>query len=258
MNTELKNHIIQLLEKGIRLDGRKPLDYRKPMKVEYDASNSAEGSAKVQIGDTVVMTGVKMSLETPYPDTQDQGNLMVGAELLPIASPEFEVGPPSIQAIELGRVVDRGIRESKLIDLKKLCIEKGEKVWGIAIDICPINDSGNLFDAGSLSALAALKNAKLPKLEDDKVDYMEKTKTSLPISDKEPISVTVCKIGKHFIVDPSPEEEEVIDARLTVATMKDGKLCALQKGGETPLETDEVDKMVEIAIEKCAELRKLL
>ena len=258
MNAELRTHIISLLDKGTRLDGRGPLDYRKPIKVEYDVSNSAEGSAQITIGETIVMTGIKMSLETPYPDTPDAGNLMVGAELLPMSNPEFETGPPGIQAIEIGRVVDRGIRESKLIDTKKLCIEKGEKVWGLSIDICPINDAGNLFDASALAALAALKDSKFPKLDDGKVDYMKKTSESLPIAESLPLSITVCKIGKHFIVDPITDEERVIDARMTVATTKDGKLCALQKGADNPLTIEEIDKMVEIAIEKANELRKAL
>jgi len=258
MNEELKKHIIELLDKGVRLDGRKTDEYRKPIKVEYDVSDSAEGSARVQIGETEMITGIKMAVEAPYPDTPDAGIMMVGAELSPLANPEFESGPPSIEAIELARVVDRGIRESKSIDTEKLCLEPGEKVWSVMIDMAPINDAGNLFDIGSLSAAAALKTTKLPKLEEgNKVNYLEKTKTALPFS-KLPVSVTVCKIGKHFIVDPTTEEEKVIDARLTVATGDDGKLYALQKGGEEPLTLEEIKQMVDIAVEKTKELRKAL
>lgn len=257
MIAELRAHIIKLLDKGIRLDGRKALEYR-PVKVTYDVTKSAEGSAQVQIGETKIIAGIKMAVETPYSDTPDQGNLMVGAELLPLANPKFETGAPGIQAIELGRVVDRGIRESKAIDVKKLCITPKEQVWSLAIDICPINDAGNLFDGSALAAFAALKNTKLPKLEDGVVNYEEKTKDPLPLSDKQPISVTVCMIGPHIIVDPSNEEEKVIDARLSVATTKNGEICALQKGGEYPLTIDEISKMMDIAIEKCKDLRKSL
>ena len=258
MNEELKKHIIELLDKGVRLDGRKADEYRKPIKVEYDVSDSAEGSARVQIGETEIITGIKMAVEAPYPDTPDAGIMMVGAELSPLANPEFESGPPSIEAIELARVIDRGIRESKSITTDKLCLEPGEKVWSVMIDMAPINDAGNLFDAGALSAAAALKNTKFPKLEEgNKVNYLEKTNELLPFS-KKPISVTVCKIGKHFIVDPTTEEEKVIDARLTVATGDDGKLYALQKGGETPLTVEDIKQMVDIAVEKTKELRKAL
>lgn len=256
MNSELKKHVLKLLDKGVRLDGRKPLDYR-PVSVEYDVSGSAEGSARVKIGDTEVITGVKMEVFTPYPDSPDEGSLMVGAELSPMASPDFESGPPSIDAIEIGRVIDRGIRESHSLDLHKMCIRKGELSWMAIIDVCPINADGNLFDAGSLSAIAAMKVAKLPELKDDNVEYEKKTDEGLPLTDT-PLSITVHKIGSHFIVDPIADEEKVSDARLTVATVSDGTLCALQKGGDMPLSIEDIDKMVEIAVEKTAELRKAL
>lgn len=256
MNSSTKEHILKSLAKGIRFDGRKKEDLRE-VTVEYGISKSAEGSARVKIGNTEVLAGVKMGVEQPYPDTQDRGNLMVNAELLPLSSPDFESGPPSIEAIELARVVDRGIRESESIDVKDLCIEEGEKVWSVMIDICTINDEGNLIDASSLAALAALKDAKFPKLEDGKVNYEEKTDKGLPLN-KDPIAVTVFKIGEHFIVDPLTNEEQNAEARLTVTTVEDGTMCSLQKGGNAPLNVEEIDKMVEIAQAKAKELRSNL
>ena len=67
----------------------------------------------------------------------------------------------------------------------------------------------------------------------------KKTKDKINLK-KVPIAVTVHKIGKSFIVDPSHEEEESSDARLTIASLKDGTLCALQKGGEYPLTVDDI------------------
>ena len=124
-----KETISVLAKEGKRLDGRGLLDYRQPIQLETGISWTAEGSAKVQIGETVVMAGVKLSLEKPYNDTPDQGGIMINAELLPLSSPEYESGPPGIKAIELARVTDRGIRECHAIDFKKLCIKKGEKIW---------------------------------------------------------------------------------------------------------------------------------
>jgi len=256
MNQALRNHIIKLLDKGLRLDGRKPMEYRK-VSVQYNISRSAEGSSRVEIGDTVILTGVKMETMEPYPDTPEEGSLMVGAELSPIANTEFELGPPSSYAIEVGRVVDRGIRESHAIDMNKLCIRAGELAWVVMIDICPLNDDGNLFDAAALSAIAAIKSAKMPGLKDDKVDYDNKTENPIPLNNI-PVSVTVCKIGNYFIVDPSLEEEKVVDARLTVATTEDNTLCALQKGGDMPLTAEDIDVMCGIAVDKCNELRKAL
>lgn len=256
MSEETRQHILASLSKGIRFDGRKEEDIRE-VSVEYGVSNSAEGSARVKIGDTEVIVGVKMAVEEPYPDTPDKGNLMVNAELLPLSSPEFESGPPGIEAIELARLVDRGIRESGAVDFKKLCIKEGEKVWSVMIDVCTINSNGNLIDASALAAMAALKDTKFPKYEDEKIDYMEHTKEKLPLM-KEPVAVTVFKIENNFIVDPIEEEEQNIDARITVTTIKDGTICSLQKGGDTPLTVDEIDKMIEIAQKKAKELRQKL
>ncbi|HLC95880.1 MAG TPA: exosome complex protein Rrp42 [Candidatus Nanoarchaeia archaeon] len=257
MDDGLRSHVLELLSKGVRLDGRKPLDYRQPIKVETGLYSTACASAKVSIGDTEVVVGIKFEVGTPYPDNPDQGTIIVGAELVPMSNPEFELGPPSIDAIELARVVDRGIRESKAIDFKKLCITKGEKVWMVAIDIIPFNDAGNLFDAAALAALAALKTAKLPSYADGTIDYKSSRKEKLVLN-HEPISVTVLKIGNSFVVDPLIEEQKVLDARLTVASLKDGTLCALQKGGDSPLGSEEILQMVDIALDKAKELRGAL
>jgi len=259
MNNQQKDHIISFFEKGIRFDGRKKLDEYRKIKVEKGFSENAEGSARVTIGDTIVLAGVKLSVEEPYPDTPDKGTMMVNVELLPLSSPDFEPGPPAIQAIEIARVVDRGIRESGAIDTKKLCIKKEEKAWSILIDICTLNDDGNLFDASALAVVAALQDTKMPSYNGKIVDYKKKTKETLPLNLKKmPTSCTVNKIGNHFIVDPTPEEEEKVDARLTVEVEEDGTLCALQKGGDKSLTAEDIDKMVGIGIEKSKELRKFL
>lgn len=256
MKDNVRDHIVELLGQGFRLDGRKLDEYRKPLSIETGVTKTAEGSARVVLGETEVIVGVKVELGTPYPDIPDQGTMMVGAELLPLSNPDFELGPPGIEAIELSRVVDRGIRESKAIDFKKLCVKKGELSWMLIIDICSINDAGNLLDASSLGALAALRNMKFPKIDGEKVDYQTKTDKGLEITDT-PIAVTVIKIGEHFLVDPTIEEQASIDARLTVTTLSDGTLCAMQKGGEVPLMEEDIVKMVDLATKKGKELRKL-
>jgi exosome complex component RRP42 len=252
-----KEHVLKSLKAGIRYDGRKLLEYRK-VSVEPNVT-TAEGSARVKIGETEVLVGVKLAIEEPYPDTPEEGKLMVNTELRPMASPEFESGPPGEQAIDIARVVDRGLRESKALAPEKLCIKAGEKVWSVMIDIVPLNDAGNLLDAASLGAVVALKNTRLPPIkEDGHIDW------EAPLTDKklelakEPIEVTVLKIGEFYIVDPLHEEEELADTSITIAVSKEGLVYAMQKRGISPLSVDEIDKMVEIAIKKSEELRKFV
>ncbi|MFP4568238.1 MAG: exosome complex protein Rrp42 [Candidatus Woesearchaeota archaeon] len=257
MNTEVKEHIKNALKKGIRLDGR-GLDELRPITIQTGFLSTAEGSAKIIFGDAEVIAGVKMAIEKPYPDTPEDGVLMVNSELLPLSSPDFESGPPSIESIETARVIDRGIRESKAFDTKTLCLEKGEKVWTVAIDVVPLNYDGNLIDMGGFAALAALKNARFPKLnEDQTVDYHEKTDKTLALQ-KQPIPVTVCKIGDMLLVDPTAEEEKAVDARLTVTVLDDEKICALQKGGNSALTMKDIEQMVELAIKTAKKLREKL
>ncbi|MBI2664146.1 exosome complex protein Rrp42 [Candidatus Woesearchaeota archaeon] len=255
--SNLREHILKSLEQGIRFDGRK-LDEIRVITVEKGISKNAEGSARVVVGDTEVMAGVKTAVEKPYPDTPDQGNLMVNAELLPLSNPDYESGPPSEEAIEVARIIDRGIREAKAIDLPKLCITPKEAVWSIMIDVLTINAHGSVIDAAALASVIALAHAKLPKYEDGAVKYDELA-SAVPLARKNlPITVTVYKIGSHLFVDPLPEEEEAADARLTAAVIEDGSIVALQKGGEKGISAAEVDAMLELAQKKAKELRKLL
>lgn len=251
-----KHTIKELAKQGKRLDGRGLTEYRGPITIETDISWTAEGSAKVQIGKTVVMAGVKLAIEKPYNDTPDQGGIMINAELTPLSSEEYETGPPGIKAIELSRVTDRGIREAKAIDMKKLCITPGEKAWFVIIDIVTINDDGNLFDASGLAVFAALKAARFPVVDEETgaINYKEKTDVPLPLV-KEPLPVTVYKVNGQLLVDPSAEEEHAYDARLTVASDSQGVISAMQKGGDGPLTTEEIARIVDLALEKSKFLR---
>lgn len=249
-------HLQAALEKDIRYDGRKKTEFRE-IKIETNLYATAEGSAKVTCGDCEVIAGVKLSLGTPFSDTPDAGVLMVGCELLPIAHESIESGPPGINAIEIGRVIDRGIRESKAFDVKKLCITAGEQVWMVSVDIVPLNHDGNIIDLGALAAISALKTTKFPQLVDGKVDYKKPSKESL-VLDQEPIPVTVCKIGKELFVDPTKVEEDQLDARITVTVLKDGNICSLQKGGECGFTIEELDKAFDLAVKTSKELRKKL
>ena len=255
-----KPHIVKYLSKNIRYDGRTKDQFREVF-VETGFISTAEGSARVKLGNTEVIAGVKMELGTPYPDNPDEGTIMVGAEFLPMASSKFESGPPGEDAIELARVVDRGIRESHSIDLKKLCIKSGEQMWIISVDVCTINDDGNLLDASGLAALAAIEDAVFPELkqvgERQEVDYKTKTTNKVPIN-KRPIPVTVHKIDGDFVVDPLPDEEALSSARLTITTTEDGKLCSLQKGKEGPISADDLSAMVDLALKCASELRSKL
>lgn len=253
-----KKRIIELLANGKRVDEREPTEYRK---IELDSGviERAEGSARVHLGKTDVMVGVKIATGSPFPDMPDKGVLTVNAELVPFAAPSFEPGPPGEDAVELARVVDRGIRESKAIDLEKLCVEAGKLVFVVFIDVYVLNYDGNLIDASTLAALAALINTKMFKYTVEEGEIVKQPGyTPLPVINY-PISVTFSKIGDKLVLDAGMDEEEVMDARLTMTLDKDGKICAIQKGGGSGYFTkEEISEAAKIAEKKTAELRKIV
>jgi len=242
------DRIREYLKQGKRFDGRKPDEFREIF-IEGGVSNKAEGSARVRIGKTEVVVGVKMDVATPYPDSPNKGNLMVTSELLPLSSPRFELGPPKFPAIEVGRLIDRAIRESKFIEFEKLCIKEGEKVWAVFIDIYSINDDGNLIDAAGIGAVAALKMAKMPKYNEEtgKALYDEPSNESIPLRKEFPICITAHKIGEKIIVDPTLEEEDVSEAKLTIGATPEGVISSMQKGSSDSLSIEQVHEILDMA-----------
>lgn len=243
-----KNKITEVLEKDKRLDGRKLFDYR-DIEIETNISKNAEGSARVRIGKTEVIVGVKMDVQEPYPDHEDEGTMVTGMEFSPISGARYESGPPKIDAIEVARVVDRGIRESKFIDFKKLCIKEGEKVWSVLIDIYAINDDGNILDASALASVAALMVAKMPKYDEktEKVKFGEFTKDSIPLTENIPFTMTFHKIKNKLFIDPNRDEEDTSEGRVTLAITKPKKeyiINAMQKGDMALFSIDELEQII--------------
>ena len=287
-----KEYVTKLGEEGKRVDGRAFNEFRQ-ITIETNCVNKAEGSALVKIGNTQVIVGIKMDLGEPFPDTPDCGVLSTAAELIPLASPDFEAGPPQRDAIELARVVDRGVRESEVVDIHKLVITPGEKVWIVFIDIHILDYDGNLFDAASLGALAALLTTKMPILrmmesgalvkkdleawynrthieeireiyshpDIDEIVAKKKKGTvkniRLPMTEP-PISCTAVKISNFVFFDPSLDEDELADARLTVATDANGDIRAMQKGLAGSFSKEEIQNVIQGALENGRKIREQL
>lgn len=248
-----KYRIAEYLSHGKRFDNRKTDEFRE-IHIETGLSKKAEGSAKVKIGKTEVWVGVKLEIAEPYPDSPNKGNLMVTAELLPMSNVKYEYGPPRFEAIELGRLVDRGVRESGYIDFEKLCIKEGEKVWSVIIDVYSVNDDGNLLDAAFIGALTALRDAQMPHYDDEigKIDYEKPAKGKLPLTEFMPINFSVYQIGETIFFDPTIEEEAAAEGRLILGVLPTTpiKICSMQKGETMIVSPEKFSEMLEFAEKK--------
>ena len=253
-----RQQIMDLLEQGKRIDGRSFEDTR-PIKIEPNIIPKAQGSARVYLGDSQVICGVKIQPDKPFPDTGDRGVFICTAELLPLSHPSVETGPPGEAVIELARVVDRGIRESHMVDVSQLVIEKDVSVVGVFADNTVVDYDGNLFDACSYATTAALLVAKSPKWEmkDGTPTLVEGVIQDVPTTTI-PVSVTMAKIGTHIVVDPNADEWDCMSARITITSDSDGNICAIQKGGKDGFTLDELKQCGRLAVESASKIRPIL
>lgn len=253
-----KNEIVELLEQGKRIDGR-AFDEPRQISIETGAIPKANGSARVRLGNTEVVAGVKIQPDKPFPDLGDKGIFICTAEILPLAHPDVEPGPPGEDVVELARVVDRGIRESNMIDMSQLVLEKNKSVIGIFSDNSVVDHDGNLFDACSYASVAAILSCKIPKWEikDDAPVLVEGQEFPPPITTI-PVSVTMGRIGDHIIVDPNLEEWQCLDSRITITTNSDGNICALQKGGDDGFTFEQLVKCSEISVQVGTKIRETI
>jgi exosome complex component RRP42 len=253
-----REQISSLLREGKRLDGRGFDDIR-PISITQNVISKAEGSAEAWLGKSRVLAGVKIQVGKPFPDTPDEGVVITSAELFPVASPEFELGPPGEQAIELARVVDRGIRHSNAINRASLCIKSGEHVYLVMLDLYILADHGNLIDVGSLAAVASLMNTQLPKVnvtEEGTVELLEET---IPLKiGSPPLTVTFAKIDGTLVADPTIKEEKVMNGRLSIAFDGDDTISSMQKSGAEPFTYQEITDAVERASKIVKKMRKQL
>ncbi len=253
-----RDYIISNLKKEERIDGRGLWEYR-DFQIKNDIIASAEGSADVSLGDTKIITGLKYEVGEPFPDLPDEGVCTVMAELLPLASPLFERGPPDEQSIELARVVDRGIRHADCVQTKNLCIKEREAVYILFVDMYVINYSGNLIDAGGVSALTTLISAHIPEgvwnSDKGETDWTGKYITGENLVKELPFVLTYGKIDDIIFLDPSLPEELVCDGKISISVTEE-KITSIQKSGAATFSIDEIKTLGKKSLEIGKKLRK--
>ncbi|MDY6789300.1 MAG: exosome complex protein Rrp42 [Candidatus Nanohaloarchaea archaeon] len=240
---------------GERLDGRDFKEFRDLEIVPNYINETADGSALVRLGDTTVLVGISTDTGEPYPDRPNQGTIITNAELTPMASPHYESGPPGEESVELARVVDRGIRESGMVDLEDLVIEEGEKCWLVFIDVHVLDYDGNLIDAASIGAVTSLLLAQLPEIDEDGLIDRENYQEELPTHGT-PMTVTGSKLEGEILLDATAEEEEVRDAWLAATLKESGNVVNMQKGGRKSMTKSETVEILDEAEEKCEFFRE--
>lgn len=262
--TPLSNCEREFIKKAVadkkRIDGRQAYDYRH-LKVSFGVER---GCCQVEVGDTRVMAQVSCQVVEPKQARPADGTLFINVELSPMACPSFEAGRLSDFGVEINRLLERCLKESRCIDTESLCIVAGEKVWEVRVDVHVLNHDGNLVDACSIAAIAGLAHFRRPDItvSGDEI-------TIHPASERDPVPLSVHHMpicvsfaffeqGKFLLVDPTDKEEKVMDGRMVIGMNKHREICTLQITGQMLLLKDQVLRCSNIAVVKVTEMTELI
>jgi len=250
-----KTFLLEALWEGKRLDGRSCQDTRDVV-ITYGLD---WGSVEVTLGKTRVMAQVSCSVVEPMFTRPNEGILHVNLELTPLAAPRFDAGRQSDEGVELSRLLERTLKESRCLDLESLCIVAEEKVWQIRLDIHALNHEGNLFDASSIAGLCALCHFRRPDvtLKGDVV-------TVHPLSERDPVPLGIhhhpvtttfgmfeYQNGTTLTVsDPTRVEEEAMMGKLVLGVNGYREVCTLHLAGQILVDKSQVVRLANLAAEK--------
>ncbi|XP_017287935.1 exosome complex component RRP45 isoform X3 [Kryptolebias marmoratus] len=255
-----RDFLIKAIEEKKRLDGRQTYDYRK-IKITFGTDY---GCCFVDLGQTRVVAQVSCELVAPKESRPSEGIMFFNIELSPMASPAFEQGRQSELSVKLNRQLERCLRNSKCIDTESLCVVSGEKVWQVRVDVHTLNNDGNLMDAASIAAIAALSHFRRPDvgIQGEEVTvFSPEERDPIPLSIYHmPISISFAffQQGTFLLVDPCEREERVMDGLLMIAMNKHREICSIQSSGGIMLLKEQVMRCSKIASVKVSEITELI
>ncbi|XP_065876525.1 uncharacterized protein [Euphorbia lathyris] len=247
------------ISQNLRSDGRKRETYR-PIFVETGVIPQANGSARVRIGATEVIASVKAELGKPSALQPNKGKIAIFVDCSPVAEPTFEARGGEELSAELATALQCCLLGGKSgsgagIDPSSLVVAEGKICWDLYIDGLVICSDGNLLDALGAAIKAALSNTGIPKVNvaagasgDEQPD--------VDISDEEflqfdtsgiPVIVTLTKVGRHYIVDATSEEESQMSSAVSISVNRKGHVCGLTKRGGAGIDPSVISDMISVA-----------
>eukprot|EP00094_Tigriopus_californicus_P000630 TCALIF_00612-PA protein Name:"Similar to EXOSC9 Exosome complex component RRP45 (Bos taurus)" AED:0.13 eAED:0.15 QI:0/0/0/0.75/0.33/0.5/4/0/301 len=221
-----RQFLLDALEESKRLDGRST-PQRRPLELHF---GRVEGTALVSVGETqsdhasLVYAQASASIAEPAVSRPIEGMLNIFVTYCGSAAARFADAAGTAggdEAVEVTRLLERCLKESRCLDLESLCIVAEEKVWQIRLDVNILSAAaGGVADAASVAALAALAHFKRPEIH--------------PVSERDPVALAIhhypvlstfaffnrqksgSNAEKIVCVDPTWQEEQVMAGKISV------------------------------------------
>jgi exosome complex component RRP45 len=66
--------------------------------------------------------------------------------------------------VELNRLLEKNVKQSRFLDFEALCLRAGSKVWQIRVDLSVLNYDGNILDCANIALVSAIAHFRLPEV----------------------------------------------------------------------------------------------
>lgn len=250
----------ELVKAAVRTDGRSENEHR-PLDISFGPDY---GCCLVSLGNSKVMTQITANIAEPRLTRPSEGVINIRVDLSMLGSIIYDTSRNSDECVQLSRLLHKGIKDARCIDLESLCIISGEKVWQIQADVTVLNHEGNLIEAASISTLAALAHFRRPDVTVDDGHVVLH-----PFENREPIRFTMLhypflmkfaffKEATISFVDPNDDEEKFCDGYLIVGANIFKEITLLHISGKSLISKEQILKQSHYAISQTKKLNDLV
>ena len=188
--------------------------------------------------------------------------MQFSVSLTPFAESEMRSKAQAEESIEASRVIERGLKESRAIDLESLCVLPGRSVWHIFVDIRVVNDDGNALGAAGLAGLGAVCCFRRPDTSVNTdipggiVLHPTHERESVPLTMHfipVPVVFSIFRessqksISDTVILDPNLKEEMTATGSVLTTITPQGDICAVQKSQGTGISPNDLMLLLNIS-----------
>ncbi|KAF6756617.1 ribosomal protein S5 domain 2-type protein [Ephemerocybe angulata] len=253
-----KEFLNSALKQNLRIDGRIPLDMRTPVFI----FGPELGWVDCSLGKTRVVAYVDAKMVKPTPERPFEGMITIHSELSPYGVQRINSPRPSEEEVTITRMLDKIIKRSDALDKESLCILAGQRVWHIRLSLHFLADAGNMVDCACLAGIVALRHFRRPEVEvigdDEVIVHSPLERAPMPLAiHHSPFCFTFAFFADPEtppILDPTQLEQRLSAGLMSIALNAQKEICVLQKLGGVPQDTEEILRLVKVAVAQAKEL----
>ncbi|CAF2757517.1 unnamed protein product [Rotaria sp. Silwood2] len=251
-----RNVVLKCIRDHKRLDCR-TIEETRSVNIEFRAH---PGYVSVTLGQTRVIAQASCRITKPKEARASEGHIRIHLDMSKIPLINLENWKHQEFVQELNGILEQNIRHSNCLDLESLCINSGELVWSIKIDLTVLNNCGNILDCANIATLCSLYHFRLPEVSVHGSEirvYSSAERRARPLRILHfPINVLFAFFidGRYTLIDPNSDEERLMDGFFSISMNQHKEICGIHMGGKLGLKKEQIELCKKLAFKKVLEL----